>query len=79
MDEVWLITCDQVAQRGRLLARGSSPEDADRRIAAQHGLAERLEPAATRVIDFERLAGGDAGPGCGGTARRARAHLSGRK
>ena len=25
--------------------------DADRRIAAQHGLAERLEPAATRVID----------------------------
>jgi dephospho-CoA kinase len=51
LDEVWLVTCDPAAQRARLLARGSTPEDADRRIAAQHGLATRLEPAATRVID----------------------------
>ena len=51
VDEVWLIRCDPVAQRSRLLARGSTEADAERRIAAQHGLAERLEPAATRVID----------------------------
>ena len=33
------------------MARGSTPEDAERRMAAQAGLAERLAPAATRVID----------------------------
>ena len=50
-DEVWLVTCDPVAQRARLLARGGSPDDADRRIAAQRGLTDRLAPAATRVIE----------------------------
>ena len=50
-DEVWLVTCDPVAQRSRILARGTTPDDADRRLAAQDGLAERLRPAATRVID----------------------------
>ena len=30
-DEIWLVTCDPRVQRERLLARGASPEDADRR------------------------------------------------
>lgn len=50
-DEVWLVTCAPDEQRARLIARGSSPEDADQRIAAQGDIAERLAPAATRVID----------------------------
>ena len=50
-DAVWLVTCDATTQRERLLARGTSPDDAERRIAAQAGLAERLAPAATRAID----------------------------
>jgi len=62
-DEVWLVTCADATQRERLLARGAAPEDADRRIAAQSGLAERLQPVATRVLATD----GDAG------ATRARA------
>jgi dephospho-CoA kinase len=50
-DEVWLVTCDPAAQRGRLMGRGTTPADADQRIGAQAGLAERLRPAATRVLD----------------------------
>jgi dephospho-CoA kinase len=50
-DEVWLVTCDPEAQRARLLGRGTPPDDAARRVAAQAGLAERLRPAATRVLD----------------------------
>jgi dephospho-CoA kinase len=50
-DEVWLVTCDARVQRERLLARGASPDDADRRIDAQRGLVERLRPASTRVLD----------------------------
>jgi dephospho-CoA kinase len=50
-DEVWLVTCDPRVQRDRLLARGASPDDADRRIGAQRGLAARLRPAASRVLD----------------------------
>ena len=50
-DEVWLVTCSAEEQRSRLVARGSSPEDADQRIAAQGGIAERLSPLATREID----------------------------
>lgn len=50
-DEVWLVTCDPRVQRERLLARGASPDDADRRIDAQRGLVERLRPAAGRVLD----------------------------
>ena len=41
-------TCDQ---RQRLLARGTAPEDADQRMAAQAGLAERLRPAGTWMLD----------------------------
>lgn len=50
-DEVWLIDCDPAVQRERLLGRGASGEDVDRRIQAQAGLVERVRPAATRVID----------------------------
>jgi dephospho-CoA kinase len=50
-DEVWLVTCDARVQRERLLERGASPEDADRRISAQRGLVERLRPAVSRVLD----------------------------
>ena len=50
-DEVWLVTCDPEVQRARLRGRGSAAADADQRIAAQAGLADRLRPAATRVID----------------------------
>jgi dephospho-CoA kinase len=50
-DEVWLVTCTPAEQRERLLARGTPPEDAARRIAAQAGLANRLAAAATRVLD----------------------------
>jgi dephospho-CoA kinase len=50
-DEVWLVTCDAAAQRERLVERGMSRADADRRIAAQAGLVESVAPVATRVID----------------------------
>jgi dephospho-CoA kinase len=49
--EVWLITCAETVQRERAIERGTGADDADRRIAAQAGLTERLRPAATRVID----------------------------
>jgi dephospho-CoA kinase len=42
-DEVWLIECSPDTQRSRMLARGSSAEDADRRIGAQGpDLGDRL-------------------------------------
>ena len=50
-DEVWLITCDPPLQRGRLRDRGVPEDDADRRIAAQRHLRDRVEPVATRRID----------------------------
>jgi dephospho-CoA kinase len=50
-DEVWLVTCDPPIQRERLIARGAAPEDAAERIAAQTGIADRVGPAATRIID----------------------------
>ncbi len=50
-DEVWLVTCPPATQRERMLARGMTPEDADRRLAVQAGLAERLAPEATRILD----------------------------
>ena len=50
-DEVWLVTCDPPAQRGRLRDRGVPDDDAERRIAAQRHLRERVEPVATRRID----------------------------
>jgi dephospho-CoA kinase len=50
-DEVWLVTCDPGVQRERVILRGSAPDDADRRMAAQAGLTRRLRMAATRVVD----------------------------
>ena len=50
-DEVWLVTCEPSVQRERVIDRGATPDDADRRIAAQAGLIERVRPRATRVID----------------------------
>jgi len=50
-DEVWLVTCDPDEQRARLAGRGDEQSDAERRIAAQGRLVDRLRPFATRVID----------------------------
>jgi dephospho-CoA kinase len=50
-DEIWLVTCNAQSQRERLLGRGANAADADRRIAAQGDITERLRPGATRVID----------------------------
>lgn len=50
-DEVWLITCDAVAQRVRLAQRGLSNEESAQRIDAQGDLAERLAAQATRTMD----------------------------
>ncbi len=50
-DEVWLITCDPPIQRGRLRDRGLGPDEAERRIASQRHLRDRVEPVATRRID----------------------------
>ncbi len=41
-DETWLVDCPPDVQRARLLGRGMSAEDADRRIAAQAGLRARV-------------------------------------
>lgn len=53
--EVWLVTCSGEAQlarlRARAAARGEAPADAEARVAAQAGHADRLRPAATRIID----------------------------
>lgn len=50
-DEVWVVTCSPQIQRERLLGRGTLPDDADQRMAAQEGLVARLRPAATWVLD----------------------------
>jgi len=50
-DEVWLVTCDPKVQRARLAGRGMAAQDAERRIAAQGDLVERLRPHATRVLE----------------------------
>jgi dephospho-CoA kinase len=49
-DEVWLVACEPATQRERLAGRGSTPEDIERRIAAQGDLVARLAPQATRVV-----------------------------
>ena len=56
-DETWLVTCDPVTQRARLVGRGSPEQDAAQRIAVQGDIAGRIGAAATRTID----ASGDAG------------------
>ena len=49
-DEIWLVVCDRPTQRERLKRRGMGADDAERRIAAQADIAERLASAATRII-----------------------------
>lgn len=50
-DEVWVIDCGPATQRERLARRGLTPDDADRRIAAQGSdLAERLGSEARRQL-----------------------------
>jgi dephospho-CoA kinase len=51
LDEVWLVVCDPDVQRARLARRGLEPTEADRRIARQAGLIERVTPVATRTLD----------------------------
>lgn len=50
-DEVWLVTCKPDVQMARLKGRGTSPEDAAQRIAAQGDVTRRVAPTATRMID----------------------------
>jgi len=50
-DEVWLVTCDPAVQRSRLVGRGTTPADAETRIAAQGDLVGRLRSRATRIIE----------------------------
>ena len=52
-DEIWLVTCSEASQRTRLTVRGTAPDDADTRIAAQAGIRGRARAAATRVIDTD--------------------------
>ena len=49
-DETWLVACLPATQRARMAARGDDPAAVEQRIAAQGDIAERLRPAATRVI-----------------------------
>jgi dephospho-CoA kinase len=49
-DEVWMVTCGRGAQRARLAARGVAQADAERRIASQGDLVERLRSHAKRVL-----------------------------
>ena len=50
-DEVWLVTCDDDAQRQRLAARGVGPAEAAERIAAQDRIVAGAAAVAARVID----------------------------
>lgn len=50
-DEVWWIACDD--QRVRLTGRGMDPDDADRRIAAQVGMRERVLSERRDVVEVD--------------------------
>jgi dephospho-CoA kinase len=47
-DEVWWVSCPD--QRARLIGRGMDPTDADRRIAAQAGMRERVLAARPGIV-----------------------------
>jgi dephospho-CoA kinase len=49
-DESWLVTCGPDVQRRRLVGRGTAPEDATARIAAQ-GSFDVVRSAVDRVVD----------------------------
>ena len=48
-DEVWLVSCGD-AQRARIIGRGMPSDEADRRIAAQEGLEDRVIASAHRSV-----------------------------
>ncbi|HEY2916678.1 MAG TPA: dephospho-CoA kinase [Candidatus Limnocylindrales bacterium] len=50
-DEVWLVVCDPARQLQRLAERGVDDTTARQRIDAQGDIADRLRPAATRLLD----------------------------
>lgn len=50
-DVVWWVACRE--QRARLIARGMEPADADRRIAAQAGMAGRVRAAREDVVEVD--------------------------
>lgn len=50
-DEVWLVTCEPDVQRSRIVGRGTSPDDAAARIAAQDPFVEDWRSAATFVLN----------------------------
>jgi dephospho-CoA kinase len=54
-DQVWLVTCSPEVQRERVIGRGTPPDVADQRMAAQAGLADRLRPRADVVLDTSGL------------------------
>jgi dephospho-CoA kinase len=56
-DETWLVVCDEGDQRARLKGRAGGRREADRRIAAQQGIVDRLRPLVTRVIDTSGVRG----------------------
>ena len=49
-DESWLVTCGPDVQRRRLVGRGTAPEDATARVAAQ-GSFDVVRSAVDRVVD----------------------------
>jgi dephospho-CoA kinase len=50
-DQVWLVACDPAVQRARLIARGTAPDAAAQRIAAQADIVGRIRGTVGRVID----------------------------
>ena len=50
-DVVWWVTCGD--QRARMIGRGMEPADADRRIAAQAGMADRVRAARAELIEVD--------------------------
>jgi dephospho-CoA kinase len=50
-DVVWWVTCHE--QRARLIARGMDPADADRRIAAHAGMADRVRAARADLVEVD--------------------------
>jgi dephospho-CoA kinase len=50
-DFVWWVTCGD--QRARLIGRGMDPSDADRRIAAQAGMAAAVQAARADRVEVD--------------------------
>jgi dephospho-CoA kinase len=54
-DVVWLVECDDDAQRSRLTSRGLDADDASRRIGSQGGFSERVQGRLSTSVPLERL------------------------